>query len=155
MRRGRSEKDQIPETIRRLREFQSLNRGSISNAADSDGWTALHLASFLTFPSASKCVEYLLQCGVDHSIKNSDGQTALHLAAANGSEKIVRLLISYGSPVEWTPHAYGINSWFFSRELLCSFANLDCQVDVSTDAGETPLQFAARSRNPTRRFVSH
>ena len=81
----------------------AVNSGNISTAADSDGWTALHLASFLTYPSASKCVEYLLQCGVDHSQKNSQGQAALHLAAANGSEKIVRLLISYGSQVSPSP----------------------------------------------------
>ena len=102
MRRGKAEKEQLPESLRKLKEFHASYIGSISNAADSDGWTSLHLASFLTFPSASKCVEYLLQCGADHSRKNMEGQTALHLAAANGSEKIVRLLISYGSPVRFS-----------------------------------------------------
>jgi ankyrin repeat protein len=110
MRRGKGERDPLPESLKKLKDFHASNIGSISNAADSDGWTALHLASFLTFPSASKCVEFLLQSGADHSLKNLDGQTALHLAAANGSEKIVRLLISYGSPVRCpnTLHAFSL-----------------------------------------------
>jgi ankyrin repeat protein len=99
MRKARTEKEPLPESLRLLKDFHRSNSGNISTAADSDGWTALHLASFLSYPSASKCVEFLLQCGVDHSLKNSQGQAALHLAAANGSEKIVRLLISYGSQV--------------------------------------------------------
>lgn len=61
------------------------------NLCDSYGWSALMIASC---EGSYEAVEYLLELGVDKSIKDKTGKTAKDLAAKKGFHNIVQLLES-------------------------------------------------------------
>jgi hypothetical protein len=62
------------------------------NAADSDGWTALHWAAL---NGHSEVVKLLLaQADIDVNAADSDGRTALYWAARNSHSEVVKLLLA-------------------------------------------------------------
>ena len=59
----------------------ALAAGADPNAADADGYTALHLACM--FAGAAGCVRALLEAGADPNAETGEGLRPLHLAAEN------------------------------------------------------------------------
>ncbi|CAK8994193.1 unnamed protein product [Durusdinium trenchii] len=71
-----------------------LEAGVDKDAADTDGWTALHIAAE---NGHSEVVRLLLEAGADKDAADTDGSTALHFAARNGHLKVVQLLREAGA----------------------------------------------------------
>lgn len=87
-------------------DFQSaksfLAQGALINCCDSEGWTALHLASLRGY---FEIVEYLVENGADlHAKENEVGQTPLHFSIGDGYIDIVKYLIEKGSSIDLTDH---------------------------------------------------
>ena len=72
-----------------------LDAGADPNAADSDGWTSLHLAAALY--DDAEVAAALLTAGADPDAADSDGETPLHEAARVGSAGTVAMLLDAGA----------------------------------------------------------
>ncbi len=70
--------------------LELIHKGVAINLTDTQGWTALHYA---TFHSNTILVEALLSNSANPNIKSEDGTTPLHLAANFNSVEIVQMLI--------------------------------------------------------------
>ena len=66
-----------------------LEAGAELDAADSNGWTALHTAAFFGHPTV---VDRLLAAGADPVTKTGGGLTAIELAREKGNDTAVGLL---------------------------------------------------------------
>ena len=65
--------------------------------ADSEGWTALHLAAE---QGHAECLQQLVSAGANIEVADSGGCTALHLASEYGYAKCLRALLSAGASIE-------------------------------------------------------
>jgi len=115
----------------------------------SDGWTALHLASFF---GQFDCVEVMLGLGAGVKMRsaNTMGNTPLHAAAAGGHREVCALLLSHNSDVNaeqaglYTPlHSAAANG---SEELVRLLLAHEANPKAKSEKGETPLDMA-RARN--------
>lgn len=115
----------------------------------SDGWTALHLASFF---GQLECVSLLLELGASVKTRsaNTMGNTPLHAAAAGKHTEVCALLLSHNAEVnaeqasQYTPlHSAAANGdEALVRLLLAHEANYKAK----SEKGETALDMA-RGRN--------
>jgi len=85
-----AEKAQLGVTKVLLLEASGLN----VDEQDSDGWTALMLASF---EGNKELVSFLLENGAEVNIKNKFGETALQWALQNSHDEVVELLLKQGA----------------------------------------------------------
>ncbi|RVE61923.1 hypothetical protein OJAV_G00175370 [Oryzias javanicus] len=76
----------------RMNQSSSLDINCRSQSKNTQGWTALHLASSFGY---REVVEELLQAGADVNLQESLGDTPLHKAAQFGRKEIVLLLLRY------------------------------------------------------------
>ncbi len=117
----------------------------------SDGWTALHLASFF---GQFECVEVMLGLGASVKMRsaNTMGNIPLHAAAAGGHREVCALLLSHNSDVnaeqagQFTPlHSAAANG---SEELVRLLLAHEANPKAKSEKGETPLDLArARSHS--------
>ena len=95
------------------------------NAADADGWTALHHASARGGAARRRIALKLMDAGALPKARNLRGRTPLHLAASSALET-----------VEMTQ--------FEDAEMVAVLCRYDDEhLDAVDDAGETPLMMAA------------
>lgn len=73
-----------------------LASGAHVNIQDKEGWTPLHLISYLNH---ARMIPLLLAYGADLNIKTNKGQTALHLALEECNVTIVKQLLEAGAQV--------------------------------------------------------
>jgi len=73
----------------------------VSAPARAEGWTGLHLATFLGDESS---VRTELEHGADTNSKDKNGMTALHWAVVQGYENVVPLLLEYNADVAAKDH---------------------------------------------------
>lgn|GEM_PF-2273627 len=74
---------------------QLVNTGIDVNIKDSDGWTALMLATF--YGDNDKTVRLLIELGAELDVQNDDGETALMRTAIVNATNSAKLLISNGA----------------------------------------------------------
>jgi hypothetical protein len=84
------------EVVRVLIEYHPV----AINARDTDGWTALHLASRGHHSEHSSVLRLLLEHGADINVQNKGGGTPLSRASIYGALEVVRLLLGRGADVE-------------------------------------------------------
>ena len=83
-----------------------LDVGANASAADGDGWTALHRASWEGHEAVARL---LVGAGTDVSVVDKDDWTALHWASEKEHEAVARLLVEAGAGASaatrggWTP----------------------------------------------------
>ena len=87
-----------------------LERGADIDAADDNGWTALHIACHCNF---EKSVDVLVAAGANVNLKNSAGDAACQLAC------LVRLRHNSCSFQEFRLESHRFRSW----ELMNRFKN--------------------------------
>ena len=129
-----------------------MNSGCDANyRRDTDGCTALHLASK---NGQAGIVRFLLgnsRYGIDISASNADGGTPLHLACFHGHSKEVRELFKSqrcdlkASNLEGTTpiHTACISGAFECVKLLVNLNRENCIVDYPNEkTGDTPLHIA-------------
>eukprot|EP00960_Hanusia_phi_P032876 750113-Hanusia_phi.AAC.7 len=78
-----------------LRVF--METGGDVNIQDRQGWSALHMVSFLSFPGGDACLDLLLSARADVCSKTQQGLTPLHLAAADGRVSTASKLLAHGA----------------------------------------------------------
>ena len=84
----------MPQGGRRL--GNALGRkGAAINLQDSDGWTALILASYYGREAVARL---LLERGADATLRSSIGRTALSWARIRNHAAVVALLEAHGAP---------------------------------------------------------
>jgi ankyrin repeat protein len=66
-----------------------VGKGAEVNAADNEGFTALHLSSG---NGETECVQFLIERGADVTIKAKNGMTAMDMALKNGHEETAGIL---------------------------------------------------------------
>jgi ankyrin repeat domain-containing protein 50 len=130
-----------------------IDVGADVNAADTDGRTALHLASSC---GRTDIVRILVQRGADLDAEDARGRTALHLSSRGGHVDVVRLLleveesrvlldeevnIDVQDATEWTPlhHATAGQHLDVMRLLL----DWSADVTAKDGAGRTALHHAS------------
>ncbi|KAI8723091.1 hypothetical protein NCS52_00164100 [Fusarium sp. LHS14.1] len=120
-----------------------LGAGACINERSLDGHTALIAAVWRSYQGSSlRMVKMLLDLGAEVDLAMPDSNiTALHIAAAEGDEKVTKVLIAHGAYI----NAIAINMKDEDRRLLGSHfetsgvgANALCEMN----ACRTPLQFA-------------
>ena len=135
--------------VGRTRGLEALLSGDpeLAKARASDGFTALHLASFFGHEAAAAL---LLERGADANAvaRNSELQVApLHSAAAGGHPKLVTLLLGHGADPNarqgggFTPlHAAAQNG---DRESVEALLERGADRSAQTDEGQTSEELAA------------
>ena len=73
-----------------------LDAGALIDAADSNGWQALHFAAY---DGSLELVQYLLDRGADVNAATLEGDTALYISAHDDSLELPRLLLDRGADV--------------------------------------------------------
>lgn len=119
-----------------------------ARAYSSDGWTALHLASFFGHPDA---VRALLECGADPAAagRNAMANQPLHGAAAGGHLEVCQTLLTRGAEVNatqcggWT--ALHSASQRGDRPLVELLLRHGADMGIGNDEGETPADTAAKA----------
>lgn len=101
---------------------------------NNDDLTPLHLAAACSHESISQQIlchllKYAIQTGINPNPSNKNGVTPLHLAAVNGNRKSIT-------------RDYSVK-YFLNLRNIPDQTLLD--IDVKTNVGETPLQWAIRS----------
>ena len=74
----------------------SLAHGSDINAADEQGWTALHMAAY---EGHKKTTELLCSKGANVNARTVSGWTPLHMAASRGHAFVAQRLLAHGADV--------------------------------------------------------
>ncbi|KAM5356951.1 hypothetical protein ACJ41O_003597 [Fusarium nematophilum] len=120
-----------------------VGAGACINERSPEGHTALIAAAWRSYQgSSSRMVKMLLDLGAEVDLAMPDsGIMALHVAAANGDEKVTKVLVAYGADI----NAVAVYSEDVDRSLLGShFDESGVSVDAlcEMDACRTPLQFA-------------
>lgn len=137
----------------RLLELANLLRidGSLVKFADSDGYTAIHRASY---GSHKDCIKYLLKHGADIDAKTNDLWTPLHCAARWNSVDVADYLLQCGADVNAkssggnTPLHIAASNGRYS--LTCDLIQLllfhpNCDYLIRNDSGDTAFDIAKRS----------
>jgi ankyrin repeat protein len=132
------------EAVRRL-----LKQGSRVDAAEGDGATALHWASYR---DDLESADLLIHAGANVNAVNDLGATPLWTASVNGSAAMVGRLLQAGADANLallsgeTPlmAASRSGSAAIAEQLLVKGARLD----VSASRGQTALMWAAAQRHP-------
>lgn len=121
------------------------------NIADSDGNTALHLA---TKNGNFKSMHMLLKLGADPNLQNAKGETPLHiLARTEASDSDIELLLSFTSRLDLKTDqdqtaievAIENKQW---RNLVC-FLALSPEIPDFSYKGKSLLDFAIENESPT------
>eukprot|EP00953_Heterococcus_sp_UTEX-ZZ885_P002158 1680-Heterococcus_DN1.PRE.4 len=86
-----------------------LQHGVAVNAANDEGYTALHYACMSSSCEDAAMVELLLASGSDVHMRTSYKQTALDVAVSNGYLECAKVLIAAGTDVN-NSDSYGITS---------------------------------------------
>jgi ankyrin repeat protein len=131
----------------RLAELLAADAG-LASAFSSDGFTALHLASFFGWVEAARLL--LDRAAPPNAVsRNPMAVMPLHSAAAGGHDEVARLLVAAGADVNarqrhgYTPlHAAAQNGDAEMTEMLLA-AGAD--PSARTDAGQTPADLATAS----------
>ncbi|CAK8994192.1 unnamed protein product [Durusdinium trenchii] len=127
-----------------------LEAGVDKDAADTDGWTALHIAAE---NGHSEVVRLLLEAGADKDAADIhfNGWTALHFSARNGHLEVARLLLEARADKD-AATADGLTALHIAaREGYSALkvVRLLCEAGADKDAadigGSTALHFAARN----------
>ena len=115
------------------------------NAADNDGWTALHYSAYY---DNYELVSLFTNEGIDIHLKTKNGENCLHLAALNGHLNLCKTLIekhkfdvNSDSNNGWTALHYSANCG--SYELVSLFAKEGIDIHMKTKNGESCLHIAA------------
>ncbi|RSL93587.1 hypothetical protein CEP52_013152 [Fusarium oligoseptatum] len=119
-----------------------VEAGACINERSPEGHTALIAAAWRSYQgSSSRMVKMLLDLGAEVDLAMPDSNmTALHIAAAEGDEKVTKVLISYGADINATTVDIGDED----RRLLGSqFETSGVSADAlfEMNACQTPLQF--------------
>jgi ankyrin repeat protein len=131
----------------RLAELLAADAG-LASASSSDGFTALHLASFFGWVEAARLL--LDRAAPPNAVsRNPMAVMPLHSAAAGGHDEVARLLVAAGADVNarqrhgYTPlHAAAQNGDAEMTEMLLA-AGAD--PSARTDDGQTPADLATAS----------
>ena len=122
---------------------------------DSDGYTALHRASYSNHLDAARL---LLQSGADLSATTHEGWTPLHSACRWNSSKVVELLLGWGAdpnrPTEGGQTPLHLAA-FCERSRATLQLLLMCDLvhgNVKNCQGDTPRDIAARNSNGVTLF---
>lgn len=118
---------------------------------DSDGYTALHRASY---GGHRDCVKYLLKRGANLKAKTTDGWTPLHCAARWNNIDVAECLLEKGADINAkssggnTPLHLAASNGRYS--LTCDLVQLllfhpDCDYKIRNDSGDTAFDVAKRS----------
>ncbi|XP_063413910.1 uncharacterized protein LOC134696182 [Mytilus trossulus] len=121
-----------------------LRRGSESNAATSDGNTALHLSSST---GHKEVVTVLLDHAADPNAKNEEGNTALHLSARNRHKEVVLVLLDHAAD----PNAVDadgntpliLSAGIGHKEIVSILLDKDADPNAKNVDGYTALHYAA------------
>ena len=124
--------------------------GVDSNAKDTKGNTALHLAA------RNGCTETVRQeawCSTSVEAQNKSGNTALHLAVSHGHEPTVSALVELGTSLE-TRNDDGDTALLLATKLGSGktariLIRAKAQVEVANKQGSTPLIYAAQHCDAT------
>ncbi|KAL1117602.1 hypothetical protein AAG570_003917 [Ranatra chinensis] len=118
---------------------------AILDMENSDGMTALHIASSL---GCRGIIESLVQCGSDVDKQNKNGNTALHLACAANDLETVELLISKGADLnslnERLQSPIHIAAEYGYTEICQMLLAAGANIEQKEQGGRTPLYIAAR-----------
>ena len=117
-----------------------IERGSVIDASDRSGETALHRASSANYVTEAQA---LLGHGAFVDATTSEGQTSLHLAAEAGNTAVAQLLLQSNADIE-ARDQYGstpLHQTVLSRRLDTShlFLQLGADINAKNSHGETPL----------------
>ena len=93
----------VPEAVQMF-----LRLGAISDARNASGRSAIHesivgaqlRSTQDAWISAVRCIEVLLDQGVNVDLVDNQGKTPLHIAAGIGTESVVRLLLRRGASID-------------------------------------------------------
>jgi ankyrin repeat protein len=87
----------IPAEVQREAISLFLSRGANPNLRDEHGESPLHIV--VTLNSKPEVAQVLLGGGADVNIRNIDGKTPLYLGVQESREKLISLLLVYGSDI--------------------------------------------------------
>jgi ankyrin repeat protein len=131
-------------TVGRLDKVSMLLKsGANANSVNSDGYSALHLASLF---GNVKIVECLLQAGADVKAVDKLKRSPLHLACESGDENTVLKLIDSGAEVNalctegWTPLHIAVIYGNCSAARMLIQHQID--LNMGDDQGNTALHLA-------------
>lgn len=124
---------------------------SLISFADSDGYTALHRASY---GGHKDCIKYLLKYGANIEAKTTDGWTPLHCAARWNNIEVAEYLLERGADINAkssggnTPLHLAASNGRYS--LTCDLVQLllyhpNCDFRLRNDSGDTAFDIAKRS----------
>jgi uncharacterized protein len=128
------------------------------NAADGDGSTALHWASYR---DDLESTDLLIRAGADVNAANALGATALWIASENRNSAIVRSLLAAGA----NPNAALVSgetilmiaSRSGNADIVQQLVSKGAEVNVRATRGQTPLMWAVAQKHSavTKVLLSH
>ena len=117
-----------------------LVQGADSNAADSEGLTALHWAAQR---GDFRVVELLLAAGADAQARDARGRTPLHHAAIGNNKQVLKALLEHGSDanaVDCSGDApLHVAARRFKADAVAFLIAAGAEVDAANNAGQTAL----------------
>lgn len=141
-----AEKGRLIELVKLIHEEKSL-----VNFTDTDGYTALHRASY---GGHKDCAKYLLKHGANLNARTTEDWTPLHCAVRWNNIKLAEYLISQGADVNAkssggnTPlHIVASNGRY---AVTCDIIQLllyhpNCHFTIKNNSGDTAFDIAKRS----------
>jgi len=121
---------------------------TLINCTDSDGYTALHRASY---SGKEEALLYLLEHGANVSAKTHDGWQPIHCATRWNNLSIVKMLLDHKADVNASTNGLQTPLHFASlsednvKILEMLLLNPDVNVNVTNAAGDTPYDLAKRN----------